>query len=86
MNPEVLSISDNQQKEFIVYPNPASSVINISGNNLPLRLQAIDMQGRVHILNNQNSSFDISSLSQGLYVIELTASDGQIHRTKLLKH
>ena len=86
MNPEVLTISDNPQKEFTVYPNPASSVINISVNILPQRLLAIDMQGRVHILNNQNSSFDISSLSQGLYVIELTTSEGQIHRTKLLKH
>jgi hypothetical protein len=86
MNPEVLSLSDSQEKDLTVYPNPASSVINISENIVPQSIQAIDMQGRVHVLNNQNSTCDISGLSQGLYVIELTATDGQIHRAKVLKY
>lgn len=68
---------------FRVYPNPASSRVAFEFNltsNAPLSAELFDMNGRLIDListgsfstGNNNGSFDVSHLQNGLYILRLT--------------
>jgi Secretion system C-terminal sorting domain len=83
------------QNNITVYPNPASSTINI---NLPAGKQVsnfnikmvelIDVQGRVLVsktVNDSQATLDVSSLKTGTYFIK-TISDKGIATNKFVKN
>jgi uncharacterized repeat protein (TIGR03803 family) len=76
----VLNVSKN--KDFIVYPNPASETVTLTFSNsilLHSTASLIDMQGREvkkFIINNYQVKIDISNLPTGMYVIKL--ADGTV--------
>jgi uncharacterized repeat protein (TIGR03803 family) len=76
----VLNVSKN--KDFIVYPNPASETVTLTFSNsilLHTTASLIDMQGREvkkFIINNYKEKIDISNLPTGMYVIKL--ADGTV--------
>lgn len=70
-------------ESLVVYPNPASGVINVVGDYEMIRIynisgkQVIDVPG-------SNSSINVSSLNEGVYFIEAVNEVGNIHRTKVI--
>lgn len=84
-------IQKNSKEAFVVYPNPAKDVIQIS---LPLQ----NSKSTVRIVNAQGqqllqqtlpaqtkfTTLQVSSFSKGLYVIQLVFENGVTHQTKLL--
>ncbi|MFN4915584.1 MAG: S8/S53 family peptidase [Sphingomonadales bacterium] len=76
--------SGSNDKRFMLYPNPAGSVLNISnltGNEGLVNLELFDMQGRritqasKAIPGNGNLSVNISEISNGMYVYRLQKQD-----------
>ena len=74
-------IIDSFQKDFIfhIYPNPIDGIIKISTseNSSVIYFNIINPQGQIIkkgelIFNGQSSTLDISSLSKGIYIIELS--------------
>jgi hypothetical protein len=62
-----------------IYPNPASSLINISSKNIIHSIAIKDMEGRIlksYIANNssQNIQLNISGLAAGFYVLQVDKS------------
>ena len=91
--PTGTGISENP--EFIVYPVPAGDYITVvipegafQGNSMRLRM--VDISGRSLIVDNHYGLpgnpvvLDISSLSDGLYHLEMT-DDSQTYRVKIVK-
>jgi len=69
----VTSISSIDENTIVVYPNPASSFVNIEGLDGDYRYEIIDQMGR-KILNGaavSSTSIDINVLKQGLYYIRI---------------
>jgi hypothetical protein len=65
-----------------IYPNPASNFINIGIDNANVSI--FDITGKL-VLNNtssNNQTIDISSLSEGMYIVKLN-NDGKISEQKL---
>jgi len=64
-----------KQAEFTIYPNPATNQINLnlSEGTQPERIRIVNLAGQV-VLNKvyNNSNIDISSLSSGIYLFQLT--------------
>src|SRR5687767_9449758 len=75
--------------ELAVYPNPASSVLNIENNgNLYSRYEIADETGRMvlQVLNPaQKITVDISVLKPGLYFISSYSND-EMKTTKFIKN
>lgn len=79
-----LSLQDNSiSSKFVLYPNPAGDILNFvlpeSSKNTSVRI--LDISGRVCLLptfdsDSNSGSIDISSLQQGLYVIEISGANG----------
>ena len=70
----------NGFEEVRVYPNPARDIVHI-GNALPgTRVDVINAVGQnlgSSILQSNNAKINVSSLSPGIYVLQLTGSDGR---------
>jgi hypothetical protein len=76
---------------FSVYPNPANSVLNISGkDNLAVKgIEITDLNGRiVKTLNGSNASqmqINISDLNTGMYFLKIKSELGE-GTTKIMKN
>ncbi|MBL0014706.1 MAG: CotH kinase family protein [Flavobacterium sp.] len=82
-----LDVAQNNVQLFSVYPNPASEVVNVAGINqvglVNYKIFAIDgkqiKEGKV-----ENSQVDLTSLSNGLYLLQLE-TEGKIEIKKISK-
>ena len=78
---EALSINDNALSQLSVYPNPSSDVINI---NTPSSVEIIstelyDVLGNV-VLRGATNQLNVSSLSTGMYLLNITTNQGSISK------
>jgi hypothetical protein len=85
-----------RQGGLVVWPNPASGWLAVSGRRSPVagqqsafNLMILDLFGRTLIQFENFSSFplriDISSLNDGMYILRMTTADGPSGSAKFLK-
>lgn len=77
-----------------IYPNPTTSVLNLSVQNLfanDVITQILDVNGRVVLVNNpisingyQLETYNVEQLSAGLYILRITAN-GQSSELRFIK-
>ncbi|WP_051878914.1 ELWxxDGT repeat protein [Chryseobacterium sp. FH1] len=82
-----MAVTDFNKTKFRVYPNPASDVVNISGDSKISSVQVYDLSGKV--LSNQTSDskqlqMNVSDLPKGNYIIKVL-SDGKSSSHKIIK-
>lgn len=66
-----------------VWPVPAKDRINVSSQHGIACLELINMQGAVVARAADCSSIDVSNLSQGIYLLRVTACDGRSSTTRV---
>ncbi len=81
-------LENNSKPELSIYPNPATDKLYNTSNN-GLKIEKVNIynqlgQNVLHI-NEIRESFDISSLRQGIYIIELTSSELKIRQMLIIK-
>lgn len=82
---------ENQVEPINIYPNPAEDRIEIScGENQIISVSIINIQGQKvaeQAFNGQTSdlSFDISSLENGVYLVEAMTKSGHKIQNKMIK-
>jgi hypothetical protein len=62
-----------------LYPNPAHNTVNIKANNMITSVQLFDAQGRLlqtKLVNENNTTLDITTQSAGVYLIKATTDKG----------
>lgn len=73
-------------KSFVMYPNPASEVVNFSFKNLnapSIKITIYDSTGNlVDVLQNNVTSYPVSQLRKGVYIV--VATDGSFTENKKL--
>jgi len=81
---EVLGVSNNELNRLVVYPNPASNVLNINASlNSELKEIAIyDLTGRlvetIQVKNNTtNYTIDVSKLASSTYILSVKSINDQ---------
>ena len=79
-----VSVTENMLPEFSIYPNPASSNLNIyAENRASFQAELYSPQGNLvkqKSLSQTNGLLDISNLSAGIYLLKLKTSSGSVHR------
>lgn len=68
---------------LVVYPNPASGVINVVGDYEMVRIYNISGKQVIEV-SDSNSSINVSSLNAGVYFVEAVNEVGNIYRTKVI--
>ena len=72
-----------------VYPNPASHSIQIQSGNIQIsNVEIFSLTGK-KVFQQTAQHFDqvdISSWSNGIYLVKITSAQGQIYQTKFIKN
>ncbi|MBW7871397.1 MAG: T9SS type A sorting domain-containing protein [Flavobacteriia bacterium] len=82
-----LGVSDTELSSLMVYPNPTKGLLNISSDKEISSVEFINMVGQTVKKDTQitNGKTDISSLTQGTYVMKIVYKNGSSERTKIIK-
>lgn len=70
-----------------VYPNPATEIINLSGEDMG-HVELMDLNGRVILTSNKNSlnhQINIAGFQQGFYLLKLSNAEGSTIQTVVIK-
>lgn len=81
-------ININKTNDINIYPNPATDILNISLNENVKSLEITTITGSVISSFNANSNqmtFNVSDLSEGVYMIRFTNYDGSTVIKKFVK-
>ena len=70
---QLTQILEHDLENVLLYPNPVSDRLNISGLNSPFRVRIIDLTGRTRLSLHEETrtQIDLSSLPAGIYILEL---------------
>jgi para-nitrobenzyl esterase len=82
-----LSISENFMNTLNMYPNPASSSVTFTNQELMNGIVLMDFSGRVVkeiAVNNTNHKLDISNLPAGVYFARISDNYGAVITRKLI--
>jgi hypothetical protein len=72
---------------FKIFPNPSNSEIQIETSIKAVSFQVFDMYGRIIMSNDAvNNVVDISSFSNGTYIIHLIDAKGRKYSKRFIKH
>ncbi len=74
---EDVSVVENAEIQFKIYPNPTSSIVNIVTNEKIEIIQIFNSIGELVQEENSNN-FSVASLPNGIYFIHLKTSEGVI--------
>ena len=74
-----------QEEDLLVYPNPASSNVFISSNDLK-QIEVYNVTGAMVKTEFNTNHMEVSNLPNGLYVFRLTTSKGKTNKTVLIQH
>jgi len=84
-----VSIHENDYANVQIYPNPANERLNITlGNSASANIKLLNIQGQIMVskhLDSSNSVLDISNLSNGMYLVEITIGETKLIR-RLIKN
>jgi len=73
----------NQNQKILVYPNPAMSVVNISGLNENSVIKLTDLNGKVlftTISDKATKRIDISHFPVGIFILSVKNNSGKIYK------
>ena len=78
--------SSTDSETVVVYPNPASSVLNINtlDNTVIVTTSIYDLTGRKVYQNAFEKELPVDHLTDGLYFISLTTAQGQVITQKIV--
>lgn len=71
-----------------VYPNPVERMLYVRNTNQYSMIRILDMSGVIKLsfeLSGDNNNVDLSSLSPGVYIVELTGNSVS-YKKKIIKH
>jgi hypothetical protein len=69
-----------------LFPNPVSSLLQISSSSTALDYQIVAMNGIVVQTGEvNNNAIDVSNLKEGLYIVMIYFENGQEHQQKIIK-
>ncbi len=72
---------------FTIFPNPTNGILNINSKDAILSIAVYNLQGQLVIKEELNtSSFDLKSLSKGLYIVEFKTENNKIYSKKVIKN
>ncbi len=81
-----LSIEENEPLPFKVYPNPVKDYFTIDSNGLSIQsIQLYNLTGSKIKTDYLNHQMDISSLSSGMYILEIIDNDNSKTLLKIIK-
>ena len=72
-----VNIDEEALEEMIVFPNPATNLINIEGSAMVQQVELYNLQGqRVAAEYGQVRTLSLEGLASGMYIMKVTTDKG----------
>jgi hypothetical protein len=89
-NTLILGTNETATLNFSLYPNPSSSILNISLEKPIKQIEVYNNLGQmvtknIEVLNDGNSDLNVSKLAPGVYFIKIKTNDGEIGVKRFIK-
>jgi hypothetical protein len=81
---EKLAHTNNYVKNFSIYPNPSTEIINLTVEKEPITIRICDITGKEHISLAYSQQVHVSHLPIGTYFMQLIYTD-HIESSKFIK-
>jgi hypothetical protein len=82
-----VAVQSISEKQILIYPNPASDIIQIQTSHGILEALMYDATGRI-VLRDSNlgvkPNLNIKSLTEGVYQLQIATTHGTIHQTVIV--
>jgi len=76
----------NYKDNIMIYPNPANTLINISGDRV-LKVRMYNNMGQLILTQQNTNTINVSGLINGIYLLYAEVSTGQIiQKTVIINH
>jgi PKD repeat protein len=89
LGPTISDVDGTLIKNVVIFPNPASSIINIQSRTLKISEIAIFNFQQIEVVRKSSDALlvtiDITSLPEGIYTVHVTLDDGSIHILRFYK-
>ncbi len=82
---DALSLNEYHQDLFSLFPNPTSDIIYIESQFEISTIDIYNSLGQLVLSKSHENRIDISNFSNGFYLVQITAVDGQISIQNVLK-
>jgi len=75
------------ENTFSAYPNPTANILNFTNSTKINSVKVFDISGKMVLQSNLigSSNIDLSDLSKGLFILEITTTNNEIFNSKILK-
>ncbi|AGC75521.1 putative secreted protein (Por secretion system target) [Nonlabens dokdonensis] len=77
-------IEESNKLEFVLYPNPASNVLHVSGDLDFAKAEIYNLQGQ-QVAISKEPTIQVADLRAGMYLIKVTDEDGAIATQQFIK-
>ena len=80
-------IAEHYAANIMVYPNPTTGIINVSGENITA-IEVVNIMGQTMLKKNcdgDEANVDISSFTPGIYFVKVGMNDGNEFSEKIIK-
>ncbi len=82
----IISVYENSETNYNLYPNPATTNVSIANTNLIHKINCLNSSGKVvKSYQNIKQSINISDLASGLYFIEIYTKDGVVLKKLIIE-
>ena len=71
-----IGLDENESQAITLYPNPATSTLNINGIENGISIVIYDMTGRKCYQGTYSNNISVADFSEGLYLIQVATADG----------
>ncbi len=88
VNSDSVTIATAEAAEIILYPNPATTVVSVQSSGAIASLTLYNAMGQAVLrkaVQGTAAHLDVQSLSAGVYMLQLTMSDGRTISKKVVK-
>ena len=86
INAGSLSVAEEQLlDELVVYPNPASYMLNIKSSVQLEKVELYSILGEKILVTEETSQIDVKSLSSGIYLLKVYSENGKSIRRVIIE-
>ena len=75
---------DNHNVAFSVTPNPVNDILSINSSDVLEQIEIYNINGQ-HAIRTNQLDIDVSSFTQGMYLLRAITTDGKIRQAKFIK-
>ena len=82
---ESLSIPENEETNFLMFPNPSEGIIQFKSKEKIKQIQVYNFQGKcVHTTNKVDQLIDLGHIPSGMYLVKIESKMGRLLYQKLI--